>query len=283
MGLFGALALGATSGAGEAVQKAALEQQRSDLDVQKAHAIAADTASLMDQQRQDHANQFMGAANDLANQKKSELLGKLSNEYDLSDGKPLTAEDLQDEDRAKYDAITPYYPEIIKQAGLQTGYIKPEDAVKNDLTAEKMQNLQQYWQGKLENAKDANDMKLTLANMKSEVAGQSKTALAAGIGLVHADIQANTSQLNTLQRDKDAYLKDLLPTKDPKVLSERQTRIDDFDAKINGLSQNIESNKLMGNVILGQLGIKVPDAMPANSKTNTAPSSSKAIDFNSLK
>ena len=46
-----------------------------------------------------------------------------------------------------------------------------------------MQNLQQYWQGKLENAKDANDMKLTLANMKSEVAGQSKTALAAGIGL----------------------------------------------------------------------------------------------------
>jgi hypothetical protein len=282
MGILDGLALGAISGAGEAIQRNSLLNQQADLDVQKAQAIAEKTAALGDQQRQDHANQFMNAANNLAEDKKAQLLGKLTSEYDMSDGKPLTADDLHEEDRAKYDAISAFHPEIIKEAGLKSGFIKPEDAVKNDLTAEKMQNLNQYWQGKLDNARDANDLKLTLANMKSDMAGQSKTALAAGIGLIHADIQANTSQLNQLQRDKDSYINGLLPSKDPKELDTRKSRISEFDTKIDGINTNIASNKLMGNAILTQLGIKIPEATLPNPKGAATPTASKTTAFGDL-
>lgn len=270
MSILSSLALGAVSGAGEAVQKASLEQQRSDLDVQKAKTIAADTASLMDQQRQDHATQFMGATTDLANTQKQGLLDRLS---------ASSPDELSAEHKTQYDAITPYNSEIVKRAGLETGFIKPEDAVKNDLTAEKMQNLNQYWQGKIDNARNAEEAKTARAEMKADFANQSKTALAAGIGLVHADIQATTSQLNQLQRDKDAYLTNALPSKDPKAIEERKTRLADFDSKISDLNANLASNKIIGTTILGQLGIKTQDTQAPAAK----PAANKAVDFNNLK
>ena len=258
MGILDGLALGAISGAGEAIQKNSLLNQQADLDVQKAQTIAEKTAALADQQRQDHANQFLSVANNLADHKKSELLGKLASEYDMSDGKPLAPDDLQEEDRAKYDAISPYHPEIIKQAGLQTGYIKPEDAVKNDLTAEKMQNLNQYWQGKLDNARDANDMKLTLANMKADLTGQSKTALAAGIGSVSADIRASTSLLNQLQRDQDFYLSNNDRPQDPEKAKIYDKKVADFKSDIKDVQQSLKDSKEEGKLIRHQLGLNSP-------------------------
>lgn len=251
MGILDGLALGAISGAGEAIQKNSLLNQQADLDVQKAQTIAEKTAALADQQRQDHANQFLSVANNLADHKKSELLGKLASEYDMSDGKPLTPDDLQEEDRAKYDAISPYHPEIIKQAGLQTGYIKPEDAVKNDLTAEKMQNLNQYWQGRL-------DIQRNVAEMKADIAGQSKTALAAGIGSVSADIRASTSLLNQLQRDQDFYLSNNDRPQDPEKAKIYDKKVADFKSDIKDVQQSLKDSKEEGKLIRHQLGLNSP-------------------------
>ncbi len=273
MGILDGLALGAISGAGEAIQKNSLLNQQAELDVQKAQTIAEKTAALADQQRQDHAKDFMSAATENANTKKQGLLNSVGAE---------SPDELSKDHLNQYNGITAYSPDVIKETGLQTGFIKPEDAVKNDLTAEKMQNLNQYWQGKLDNARDANDLKLTLANMKSDMAGQSKTALAAGIGLIHADIQANTSQLNQLQRDKDSYINGLLPSKDPKELDARKSRISEFDTKIDQINTNIASNKLMGNAILTQLGIKIPEATLPNPKGAATPTASKTTAFGDL-
>ncbi|APB99010.1 hypothetical protein [Polynucleobacter asymbioticus] len=268
MSLFGALALGATSGAGEAVQKAALEQQRADLDIQKAHAITQDTAALVDQQRQQNADKFMSSATSLAEEKKLGLINSVG---------ASSPDELSKEHRDQYDSITPFNSQIIKEAGLKSGYIKPEDAVKNDLTAEKMMNLKQYYDGKLENLRDANDMKLTRANMNADYASQSKTALAAAIGLIKADISSTTSQINQLQRDKDTYLTNNDVPKDPEKLKIYNTNISVFDTDMKTLQSDLKASQEQGKIVRDQLGLKSPEV-----KTD-GKAGPKAVDFNSLK
>ncbi len=271
MGILDGLALGAISGAGTAIQENSLRNQQADLDVQKAQTIAEKTAALADQQRQDHAKDFMSAATENANTKKQGLLNSVGAE---------SPDELSKDHLNQYNGITAYSPDVIKETGLQTGYIRPEEAIKNDLTAEKMQNQKDYYQGKLENASTLNDIKLRQAEIHAAIAGNSHAENLVLMNGIKQESDEVGRDLRQEKKDKEAFLSDPLNNSlkkqlDPEALksdpNSKRTlydkRLGEFDSNIDHYNNRLASNSLIIHSAAQRLGLEQNKPNVASPKT----------------
>lgn len=280
MSLFGALALGAVSGAGTAVQKSSQLDQQAELDIEKAKTIDANKLSLTDQYRKEHAKEFNDVSTQIADQMRSDFLKGQMSKYNTKDydkdgnhtgTHSLTAEDLTPEDRLKYEAFTPFHKDVVLKAGVQTGFIQPEDMAKLGQNQDKIEAMIQRNTDLIANAKDRIDLQLQIAQMRQGFGQDSRAQLVASVSLVDARLRGYRTDYTQANKDREAFLQDPLSNSLKKQIdkntgmSEYDKRLADIDGRIADTKANLHATEIMSDALLGTLGLG-PKATPSNAK-----------------